>query len=115
MPASESPFDPQEFERSLQELEQSVVELRSRFEQVKTDQQRQQELRQRSIELQRRRQSPQTQAELKRVREQLDALELALESHLFSWSGLKEAFWQAVRFLGLGIVIGWLLRAIVHG
>lgn len=115
MSASEPPFDPQEFERSLQELEVAVGELRSRYEQVKIDQQRQQELKQQSNELQRRRKSPQTQAELKRVREQLEALELALESHLFSWSGLKEAFWQAVRFLGLGIAIGWLLRAIVHG
>lgn len=109
------PFDEQEFDRSLQTLETEVGQLRSRFEQVRADQQRQSQLQARSQDLQRRRSTPQTQAELQRVREQLEALELALESHLFSWSGLKDVFWQAVRFLGVGMAIGWVLRALAYG
>ncbi|MCA1993960.1 MAG: DUF2203 domain-containing protein, partial [Coleofasciculus sp. S288] len=51
------------------------------------------------------------QAELKRIKEELETIELNLESRLFSWGSLKEPFWQAVRFGGLGVVIGWILKS----
>jgi hypothetical protein len=50
-------------------------------------------------------------AELKQIQEQLETIELNLESRLFSWGSLKEPFWQAVRFGGLGIIIGWILKS----
>ena len=51
--------------------------------------------------------------ELQHIQQQLDGIELHLESQLFSFSSLKEPFWQAVRFGGLGIIIGWILKACV--
>jgi hypothetical protein len=44
------------------------------------------------------------------LQRELEELDLALESRLFADSGLKEVFWQAVRFGSLGVVLGWLLK-----
>jgi chromosome segregation ATPase len=105
-------------EQSLQELEQALQDVKARYAQVQADRERQQDLRQQlSIaerELNRKR-SQTLQTEVKQLRQQLDEVELALESQLFSWSGLREAFWQAVRFGGLGVVAGWLLRTWAGG
>jgi hypothetical protein len=113
------------FEQLLQEVEQSLLTLKDRYAQVQTDQQRQQDLQQRQRDLQRQVKGQQGQksdratplqvelsAELKKVQQQLEELEVALESQLFSWDGLKEVFWQAVRFGGVGIAIGWVLKTI---
>lgn len=113
-------FNSLEFEQNLRELEQSVLRLKARYAQVQIDQQRQQELKIRQNQIEH--QLPQTRSravraelnrELKRLKQQLEELEVALESQLFSWSGMKEVFWQAVRFGGLGIVLGWILRSVV--
>jgi hypothetical protein len=113
------------FEQLLQEAEHSLLALKDRYAQVQTDQQRQQALQQRQRDLQRQvngqgrhksDRSPSLQAELraelKNVQQQLEELEIALESQLFSWGGLKDVFWQAVRFGGVGIVIGWILKTL---
>ncbi|MFN5964006.1 MAG: DUF2203 domain-containing protein, partial [Pseudanabaena sp.] len=34
-----------------------------------------------------------------------------LESRLISWSSFQEIFWQVVRFVGIGIIIGVILRS----
>ena len=34
-------------------------------------------------------------------------------SVIFTKSGLKDLFWQVVRFGGLGVIIGWLLKSVV--
>ncbi|WOD41670.1 hypothetical protein [Nodosilinea sp. E11] len=47
--------------------------------------------------------------EVIRLQEAADAFELELASQVVSWQHLQESFWQAVRFGGLGIVLGWLL------
>jgi DNA repair exonuclease SbcCD ATPase subunit len=114
---SPSPFpdetDDREFEQTLAEVERSLQALKARYAQVRADQQRQQQLQQQLSQTQRElRQirSRELQAELQQIKQQLEELEVALESQLFSWNGLKEVFWQAVRFGGLGIVVGWLLR-----
>jgi uncharacterized protein (DUF3084 family) len=60
---------------------------------------------------QNRKQTPEIKAELTRLQKQLETLEINLESHLFSWTTLKRPFWQAVRFGGLGVIIGWLLKS----
>ncbi|TAO06654.1 MAG: hypothetical protein EYR95_00415 [Phormidium sp. SL48-SHIP] len=89
-----SPPNP-ELEQELQALERAFEEFRERYEQVKGDRQQQQTLQQ----------------QLQQIQQQLQDLELRLESQLFSWRELREPFWQAVRFLGLGIVVGWILKS----
>ena len=49
-------------------------------------------------------------AELRRLQKQIKTLEETLENQLLSWNNLKEPFWQVLRFVGLGFVLGWFLR-----
>ena len=49
-------------------------------------------------------------AELKRLHKQIETLEETLENQLMSWNTLKEPFWQVLRFVGLGLVLGWFFR-----
>jgi hypothetical protein len=51
---------------------------------------------------------PQLKAELQQIEQELEAIGHNLESRLFD---SLELFWQIVRFLGLGIVIGWFLKS----
>lgn len=100
------------FEQELTEVERSLQALKERHQQVQQDQQRQAELGHRREDIrQELRQSPvpELKTELQQVQEELEELEVRLESRLFSWKSLREPFWQIVRFGGLGIVIGWLL------
>jgi len=48
--------------------------------------------------------------QLQEVGEQLEQIEANLESRLLSWSSFREPFWQIVRFVGIGIIIGVILR-----
>jgi vacuolar-type H+-ATPase subunit I/STV1 len=109
-----------EIDRGVQEIEESLHLLKERIIQVKSDRQRQRELQNRRDDIRREvRQAKQTnpslipelKQELKQIQANLEAIELNLESELFSFSALKEPFWQAIRFGGIGIIIGWLLRA----
>ncbi|MEO3706179.1 hypothetical protein [Trichormus azollae] len=101
-----------EFEQELEELETDLRLLKERYAQVQQDQQKkaqwQQELKNPQ---QNKNQTPEIKEELKRIQKQLQLLELNLESELFSWNSLKRPFWQVVRFGGLGVIIGWLLRS----
>lgn len=56
-----------------------------------------------------------TAQEVARLQEAADAFELELVNRVVSWQHLQEPFWQAVRFGGLGIVVGWLLAWLVRG
>jgi len=108
------PGDIGEFERSLEDVEQSLVALKQRYTQVQQDLRRQADLQQRAIQVGqelRKNQLPQLKVELRQIKEQLEAIEINLESQLFSWGSLKEPFWQAVRFGGLGVVVGWILKS----
>jgi len=49
--------------------------------------------------------------QLQEIGEQLEQIEANLESRLLSWSSLREPFWQIVRFVGIGIIIGVILRS----
>jgi chromosome segregation ATPase len=48
--------------------------------------------------------------QLDAVTEQLEQIEADLESRLLSWSSFREPFWLIVRFVGIGIIIGVILR-----
>lgn len=105
-----------DFEHALAEVERSLQSLQARYAQVRLDQARQQSLKEQLQQTQRQYQQTRAQslrAELKQIQMQIDELEIALESQLFSWQGLREVFWQAVRFGGLGIIVGWLLKSAV--
>lgn len=107
--------DADEFEQALSDVEQSLFALKERYAQVQRDQQRQAQLKYRREEI--RQSSGQTynqsalKTELQQIKQELETIELNLESKLVTFSTFKEPFWQAVRFGGLGIVIGWLLKA----
>jgi len=106
--------DEQELARSLEEVDRSLQALKERYAQVQRDRQRQKELQHRYEEVRqdlRRERSQQLIAELQQIKQQLEMLEVSLESSLFSFSSLREPFWQAVRFAGIGIAIGWLLKS----
>ncbi|MFB2922522.1 MULTISPECIES: DUF2203 domain-containing protein [Aerosakkonema] len=117
-PSQRSPNESADFEREfvqgLEEVERSLQALKERYAQVQQDKQRQAELKHRYEDVrqqQRTNRSPQLKAELQQIQQQLEILEVNLESSLFSWSSLKEPFWMAVRFAGIGIAIGWLLKS----
>ena len=103
-----------EFEQALLEVEHSLQALQERYQQVQQDRRRQAELQQRRERIRKdlgqTRNRQMLKDELKRIKEQLETIELNLESRLF-WGSLKEPFWQAVRFGGLGVVLGWLLKS----
>ncbi|MEB3277461.1 MAG: DUF2203 domain-containing protein [Lyngbya sp.] len=105
----------QEFEQALSQVERSLEEIKQRFAQIQRDQRRQAELKNRIDEVipeRRQTRSRQLREELRQLEAELETIELNLESRLFTWGSLKEPFWQAVRFGGLGIAIGWILKSL---
>lgn len=48
------------------------------------------------------------------IQEAVDNFELELASRIVSWQHLQEPFWQAVRFGGLGLLVGWCLAWYVY-
>lgn len=88
-----------EFERALTEAERSLAELKQRYSQF---QEAQEQLPASEVKSLR--------GALGEIQEKLEELDVYLKFFLFNWSEAKEPFWQAVRFGGLGVVIGWLLK-----
>jgi uncharacterized protein involved in exopolysaccharide biosynthesis len=104
--------DKSDFEQELEEIEAELRFLKDRYTQVRNDEQQKAQWQQELKNLkQNRKQTPEIKDELNRLQKQLETLEINLESHLFSWTSLKRPFWQAVRFGGLGVIIGWLLKS----
>ncbi|MEO1183706.1 MAG: DUF2203 domain-containing protein [Cyanobacteria bacterium J06636_27] len=118
----------QELEQEILSVEQSIDGLKQRYAQMLNDKQRQIELVRRFDEIKKEMQQTTSQslkAELRQIKEKLESLDNALglfsESYLvlfggsviFTKSGLKDLFWQIVRFGGLGVIIGWLLKSVV--
>ncbi|QYX33001.1 hypothetical protein [Sphaerospermopsis torques-reginae] len=102
-----------DFEQELEELETGLRLLKERYAQVQRDQQQKAQWQQEIKNLkENKNQTPEIKAELKRLEKELEALEINLESQLFSWKSLNRPFWQAVRFGGLGIIIGWVLKSL---
>ena len=103
-----------EIEEQLTNLEESFAKLKQRYQQVKVDQERKEELNARKQEIkgesvQKQRQDS-LKSELKYINDELAEIEFRLESELLKWSSLSEPFWQIVRFVGIGIIIGWFLK-----
>ena len=108
--ASENP-EP-EFAQELEEVERSLIELKERYMQVESDREQKALLQQRRQDLQQNKHpTPEIKAELKHIQHQLEVLELNLESQLLTWRSFKKPFWQVVRFGGMGVIIGWILKS----
>ncbi len=105
--------DESEFVEALGAVERSLAAVKERYTQIQVDRQRQVELGHRREEIRQSRQNPlpQLKQELREIEKELETIELNLESKLFSWRSIIEPFWQAVRFGGLGILIGWILKS----
>jgi predicted RNase H-like nuclease (RuvC/YqgF family) len=108
-------FDERELREAIATLETSLEALKERYHQVKRDRAKKEQLQQRQEELkQQQRDNPAREpikTELHYLEQELEELEVRLESQLFTLSTLKEPFWQAVRFGGIGVIIGWMLKA----
>ena len=88
-----------EFEQALAETERSLSELKQRYAQYVEEQDKLPVSEVKSLR-----------GVLGEIQEKLEALNFYLKFLMFHWSEAKEPFWQAVRFGGLGVVIGWLLK-----
>jgi hypothetical protein len=128
MPSSDSPNLPNDdFEQSLRQVEDSLVRLKERYHQIQSHQAEQPSLLEQQQVL-RDRYAAEPSVELKQqltaIADQLQELEIALESSLLSDRQSKqlmgellrngilgELFWQIVRFGGMGIILGWLLKS----
>ncbi|ACB51282.1 unknown [Crocosphaera subtropica ATCC 51142] len=116
--SNQSPNPDEEFETALMEVERSLLKLKERYKQVQQAQKQKLNLEERLSTL-----SPQEMVEVQKINEELQQLTITLESNLLTeddvktllWEGIRqgllgEVFWQIVRFGGLGIVLGWLLK-----
>lgn len=104
-----------DLEAEIINLEASFEKLKQRYQQVQSDTARKEELLAEknavAEQLANDNHQDSLKSELNYIKNELAEIELRLESELFKWSNLSEPFWQAVRFVGIGIVIGWILRS----
>ena len=100
----QQPEDRKKFETALREATQTLKAVKKRYVEIRRAQQQKQTLRQRlqygELPL----------SEVNAIKQRLEELEFSLESRLLSWRHLQQPFWQAIRFGGLGVIIGWILR-----
>ncbi len=110
----DTPRDESEFVVALETVERSLAAVKERYTQIQVDRLRQAELGNRREDVResvRQNPLPQLKKELREIEQELETIELNLESSLFSWGSIKQPFWQAVRFGGLGILLGWILKS----
>ncbi len=102
-----------EFDREIEELEAEIFALKQRHADTQLAAQEQVVLtRQRNELKQKGSNHPEVKQELQLIRSRLAELDLTLESRLLNeWKLMWEPFWQAVRFGGLGMIIGWVLAS----
>ena len=95
---------------AIANIEISLEKIKQRHQQIMVDQGRKKELEERKqeiTELQKNNKLDSLKSELHFLEQELEQIEIRLESQLFNWS---EPFWQIIRFVGIGIVIGWFLK-----
>lgn len=101
-----------EFEQAIAQVEMDLAALKARHAQVKAAEARITELKAEQDSLQAEPETIQKQASLKTelnlIAAEIAKLELQLESQLLKW---QEPFWQIVRFTGVGILLGWILKS----
>lgn len=116
-----------DFALSLAALTQALQTLQTRYDEVQSYRAKHQQLDEHRADLEARwqaEQRPELMQELEQIKTQLAELSLQLESELLTdtqlqrllWDGLRQGllgdvFWQIVRFGGLGVVLGWLLKS----
>lgn len=107
-----------DFDSAIATVEVSLQALKQRHRQIKRDTQRHAELTEQQDRLKKQlrrtvtpQSSAQLQTELQQIAQEIEELEIRLETTLVSWETLREPFWQAVRYGGLGLVIGWMLKS----
>ena len=113
----EIPSHDRDIEEEILAVEQLLFALKERYNQVQQAQRRQVELKHRVEEILpelRQHRTQQMREELKKLEAELETIELNLESRLFTWNTIKEPFWQAIRFGGAGMIIGWLLNSVAQ-
>ncbi|MGP1375444.1 MAG: hypothetical protein ACTS3T_21635 [Almyronema sp.] len=94
-----------QFETRLSEVAQLFKAVKQRYRDVRQAQQQYEQLQALSYS------NELPQPELARLQAELEQLELTLESRLVTWRNFREPFWQAVRFGGCGLLLGWLLKS----
>jgi hypothetical protein len=96
-----------ELDLEIAQLEQAIADLKHRHLDVQLAERERLVLQRNRNELKLKGQNrPEVRQELKAIQTRLEKLDLLLESRLLN---LWEPFWQAVRFGGLGMAIGWFL------
>jgi len=109
LPSNLADFNAEQFQTELTDIEATVQKLRQYFDEICRIHHQQQALNQRRTH------PALPAAELQALQQQLDALETELISATLPWQTLAAPFWQAIRFGGLGLVMGWVLKGIVQG
>jgi predicted RNase H-like nuclease (RuvC/YqgF family) len=100
-----------DFDLEIVELERSISKLKDRQAEVELAERERVVLERQSNELKHKgSKNPEVKQELAQIRSRIEQLDLTLESRLLNeWKLMWEPFWQAVRFGGLGIAIGWFI------
>lgn len=102
----------------MQQVEELLQEVRERLIRVKVGQSnrallktQQQEVQQQLGNATSKPIKQELKAKLTQIKEQLETIEIEIESRLISWTSFREPFWQIVRFGGLGVLVGVLLKS----
>jgi hypothetical protein len=101
---------------AIANVEASLEKIKQRHQQIIEDQSRKSELKNRQQEIKELKKENNHQdsikSELHYIQEELTEIEIRLETELFQWSSLIEPFWLMVRFGGIGVILGWILKTI---
>ena len=130
MSLEENPYpndESAEFTQAIEEVEAAIAGLKDRYRQINEAEQQKKDLEAQLSQIKpkwRENPLPELEKELLQIREQIQELEVILESNLLKegelkrlfWEGIRrgllgEVFWQIVRFGGIGVLLGWILRS----
>ena len=130
MSLEENPYpndESAEFTEAIEEVEAAIASLKDRYRQINEAEQQKKDLEAQFSQIEpqwRENPLPELEKELVQIREQIQELEVILESNLLKegelkrlfWEGIRrgllgEVFWQIVRFSGIGVLLGWILRS----